>query len=176
MIDDYENLAIAVVPLYVLIFHLVTYFSLPDLWNMKPHLHKSWDKIFQAGLRGEQVSFALTGFAIIGLVFIMSLTFDDLSDAELIIVFFTFGFILEMFSAFMYHMFEKFGYQMSAGILQYGGLFAILLGFFTYFIDIMEWSVYIKVLYLIGLAGFIILSAKELHAYIRYEAKKELGE
>jgi len=172
MYENLEQISLAAVPFYVIFFHIVTYAYTRDLWDMNPHSHELWDMIYKAGLRGEQVSFTLTGFAIIALVFVMTVFVNNLGNAELIVVFFSIGFFLEVFSAFMFHFFEKFGYQISASILQFGGLFAILLGFYTYFTSILEWSLYIQIVYIFGIVGFVILSGKELHVYIKYRNKK----
>ena len=176
MSENLELLSLIAVPFYIIFFHIVGFVFNRDLWNLNPYEHPNWEKIYKTGLRGEQISYTLTGFAILALVFIISIFINNLANAELIIVFFSLGFILEVFSAFLYHFFTKFGFQLSASIFQYGGLFAILLGFYTYLTNTMEWSILIHVVYISGVVGFIILSGKELQIYINYAKKKDNNE
>jgi len=174
--ENLELLSLVAVPFYIIFFHIVSFVLGRQLWDLNPHEHPNWEIMYKAGLRGEQVSFTLTGFAILALVFIISIFIDNLANAELVILFFSLGFILEVFSAFLYHFFTKFGFQLSASIFQYGGLFAILLGFYTYLTNTMEWSILIHVVYISGVVGFIILSGKELQIYINYAKKKDKDE
>lgn len=162
MVENLELFLLIAVPLYLLLFHVAGFLLARNIWDMNPHEHPNWQIIYKAGLRGEQISYTLTGFAILALVFIISIFIDNLANAELVIVFFSLGFILEVFSAFLFHFFAKFGFQMSGSIFQYGGLFAILLGFYTYLTSTMDWSMFIHVVYVGGVAGFLILSGKEL--------------
>ena len=171
MSENLELLSLIAVPFYIILFHITGFVLIRDLWDMNPHEHPNWEIIYKTGLRGEQISYTLTGFAILALVFIISIFIDNLANAELVIVFFSLGFILEVFSAFLFHFFSKFGFQISGSIFQYGGLFAILLGFYTYLTSTMEWSMLIHVVYFSGVVGFIILSGKELYVYINYGKK-----
>jgi len=131
MSENLELFSLIAVPVYIIFFHIVGFVFNRDLWNLNPYQHPNWEMIYKTGLRGEQISYTLTGFAILALVFIISIFIDDLANAELVIVFFSLGFILEVFSAFLFHFFPKFGFQISASIFQFGGLFAILLGFYA---------------------------------------------
>jgi len=176
MYENLELLSLIAVPFYIIFFHIVGFVLGRHLWDLNPHEHPNWEIIYKAGLRGEQISYTLTGFAILALVFIISIFIDDLANAELVIVFFSLGFILEVFSAFLFHFFTKLGFQMSASTFQYGGLFAILLGFYTYLTNTMEWSILIHVVYISGVVGFVILSGKELHVYINYAKIKDKDE
>lgn len=176
MSENLELLSLIAVPFYIIFFHIIGFVSARHLWDLNPHEHPNWETIYKAGLRGEQISYTLTGFAILALVFIISIFIDNLANAELVIVFFSLGFILEVFSAFLFHFFTKLGFQLSASIFQYGGLFAILLGFYTYLTNTMEWSILIHVVYISGVIGFIILSGKELQVYIDFGKKKDKDE
>ena len=111
MSENLELLSLIAVPFYIILFHITGFVLIRDLWDMNPHEHPNWEIIYKTGLRGEQISYTLTGFAILALVFIISIFIDNLANAELVIVFFSLGFILEVFSAFLFHFFSKFGFQ-----------------------------------------------------------------
>jgi len=177
MYEFVDHFSLIAIPLYLGFFHLYIYVLVKEeLWNMNPYEHQNFDIIYKAGLRGEQISFTLTGFAIIALVFIITVFNERLAEVELVIVYFSIGFFLEIFSAFLFHDMKKFGYQISASIFQYGGLFAIILGFFTFLTDLMEWSFYIQSVYVVGVIGFIFLTGKEMQVYKDYRKKKDSNE
>jgi len=143
---------------------------------MNPYEHQNFDVIYKAGLRGEEISFILTGFAIIALVFIITVFNKRLAEVELVLVYFSIAFFFEIFSAFLFHNMKKFGYQISASIFQYAGLFAIILGFFTFLTDLMDWSFYIQLVYVLGVIAFLILTASEMQVYMDYKKKKDSHE
>jgi len=177
MYEIVDHISLIAIPLFIGFFHLYIYVSVKnELWNMNPFEHPNFEIIYKAGLRGEQISFTLTGFAIIALVFIITVFNERLAEVELVLVYFSIGFFSEIFSAFLFHVMKKFGYQISASIFQYAGLFAIILGFYSFLTDLMEWSFYIQLVYILGVTGFVILTTKELQVYKDYRKKKDNNE
>jgi len=118
--------------------------------------------------RQEEISFVLCGFAIISLVFIMTIFKENIAQVELVIGFFSLAFVFEIISAFFYHDVKENLYTYAGTVFQYGGLFSIMIGFFTYFLDIMDWSLIVILIYTAGVLAFILLSAREIGIYLNY--------
>jgi len=125
--------------------------------------------------RQEEISFILCGFSIISLVFIITVFQDKLASIEWVIIFFSMAFIFEITSAFLYHDVQKNVYSFVGMVFQYGGIFSIMVGFFTYLYNVMPWSGGIIALYFFGIGVFIILSIREIKFYSEYSKALEEG-
>jgi len=125
--------------------------------------------------RQEEISFILCGFSIISLVFIITVFQDKLAFVEWVIIFFSMAFIFEITSAFFYHDVQKNLYSFVGMIFQYGGIFSIMVGFFTYLYNVIPWSAGILILYFLGMVVFISLSIREIRFYAEYSKALEEG-
>jgi len=125
--------------------------------------------------RKEEISFILCGFSIISLVFIITVFQDNLDSIEWVIIFFSMAFIFEIISAFFYHDVQKNLYSFVGMVFQYGGIFSIMIGFFTYLYNVMPWSSGILTVYFLGIIAFIVLSIREIAFYAEYSKALEEG-
>lgn len=136
-----------------------------EIWKASKEAEKDYQ-------RQEEISFILCGFAIISLVFLIS-TFEDLASVEIILGLFSFAFIFEIISAFLYHHMSSNYYSFAGMVFQYGGLFAILSGFHAFFLGEMSWSLILNGVYIFGMIVFIILSAKEIFIMNEYSRESK---
>jgi len=125
--------------------------------------------------RQEEISFILCGFSIISLVFIITVFQEKLASVEWVVIFFSMAFIFEITSAFFYHDVQKNLYSFAGMVFQYGGIFSIMVGFFTYLYNIMPWSGGILAVYFIGFIVFFILSIREIGFYRQYSSALDEG-
>ncbi len=137
-----------------------------EIWKASKDAEKS-------SQRQEEISFILCGFAIISLVFLIS-TIDDLASVEIVLGLFSFAFIFEIVSAFLYHHLSSNYYSFVGMVFQYGGLLAILSGFHSVLYAEMSWSLLLGGIYIFGFIFFVILSVKEI--IIIHEFSNELKE
>jgi len=125
--------------------------------------------------RQEEISFILCGFSIISLVFIITVFQNNLASIEWVIIFFSIAFIFEITSAFFYHDVQKNIYSFVGMVFQYGGIFSIMVGFFTYLYNVMPWSGGILITYFLGFVVFFALSMREIKFYAEYSKALEEG-
>jgi len=130
--------------------------------------HEKIKSVIHTVERQEEISFILCGFSIISLVFIITVFQDKLVSIEWVIIFFSMAFIFEITSAFFYHDVQKKLYSFVGMVFQYGGIFSIMVGFFTYLYNVMPWSGGILTVYFVGIIAFIALSIREIGFYAEY--------
>jgi len=110
----------------------------------------------------ERESNALTGFALVGVIFIITF-FQGRNYSlaeELLLTFFSLAFIFEVISALMYRMVHRGIYGFLGSLFQYGGILSMIMGFGTFMFQVMNWSFYLNTSYLLGISAVIILSGK----------------
>lgn len=130
--------------------------------------------IFRSFQRGEEISFILCGFAIISLIFIITLFQDNFGEGEIMIIFFSLAFIFEIIAAFIYHDITKFSSLYVGAAFQYSGILSMLCGFFSYFNSVMSWSLGIYAVFYFGLAMFIWLTIREIQRDIKFARETNL--
>jgi len=137
--------------------------------------HEKIRSIVHTAERQEEISFILCGFSIISLVFIITVFQDTLASVEWVIIFFSMAFIFQITSAFFYHDVQKNLYSFVGLVFQYGGIFSIMVGFFSYLYNVMPWSAGIFIVYVIGIVTFVSLSIREIGFYLDYSRALDEG-
>jgi len=148
-------------------FHVLGVIFARRFYAEHPQNTSNISRLIDVAQRGEQVSFTLSGFAMIALVFIITVFQQRLGDVELVIVFFSLGLMFEIISSFLYHFLTRNIFIFSGMVFQYAGLFSIICGFFTFLANEMSWSLFIPLIFYGGLIAFTALTTKELNAYIK---------
>jgi len=118
--------------------------------------------------KAETTSLTMAGFSLTALTFIIAIFYQNLPSVEMLIVFFSIGFIAEVVSAFSYHDTTKGLSAYSGFVFQYAGMLAILSGFFTYLLSNMSYSGYLWLIYCVGIFAFIFLTAREISFFATY--------
>jgi len=172
-----EHLFIAVI-VYLISFLAIGKFALHRFLSPKIELRKLSVDALKVTLRsferGEEISFILCGFAIISLVFIITLFQDNFGEGEIMIIFFSLAFIFEIVAAFVYHDTTKFYSLYIGAAFQYSGILSMLCGFFSYFNSVMSWSFGIYAVFYFGLAMFIWLTIREIRRDIELAREEKL--
>jgi len=137
--------------------------------------HEKIKSVVHTAERQEEISFILCGFSIISLVFIITVFEEKLASVEWVIIFFSMAFIFQITSAFFYHDVQKNLYSFLGLVFQYGGIFSIMLGFFSYLYNVMPWSAGILIVYFLGIVVFVSLSIREIGFYLDYSKALEEG-
>ncbi len=165
MVEPNEHFFLLAVILYLGISHLFLVSYIPSFLRKKIDTEKN-PEIVKNAQRQERISFTLTGFALIALVFIIGSFKDNLAEVEIIIALFSLGFLFEIISSSLYHFITRNVFMLSGLLFQYGGIFAIMLGFFAYLSSAMGWSFYVLIIYSVGTMAFVILTIKEIQIYL----------
>lgn len=157
----------------LVIFYILGFYFLGQLFNrgffkLNPQEDISLDRLVEHTERQKTTSFTLGGFALTALTFIIAIFSDKLASVEYIIGFFGMGFIFEIISAFFYQNLTKNHYSYLGMIFQYGGMFSVFVGFWSYALSFMQWSLLIQVIFSSGLIAFIVLTTTELKHYMEY--------
>jgi len=172
-----EILFIAVI-VYLTSFLAIGKFAMQRLLSTKIKLMKLNADALKVTLRsfekGEGTSFILCGFAIISLIFIITLFQDNFREGEIMIIFFSLAFIFEIIAAFVYHDITKFFSLYIGAAFQYSGILSMLCGFFSYFNSVMSWSFGIYAVFYFGLAMFIWLTIREIQRDIELAREEKL--
>lgn len=117
--------------------------------------------------RQEGISQTLAGFSIAGLTLLISLYASKLETIELLLMFFSIGLMLEIFSGFITHYRMNRASKYFGLVLQYSGLLATILGFGDFFESMMPTSVGLHLVYWIFIAGFYAITLPELYFYYK---------
>lgn len=121
----------------------------------------------------ESTSYVLSGSALVGLTFIISLNYNELNLVESTITFFSIAFILEIISAFSFHDLRKNFWGHLGQVLQYGGMISILMGFEVFIFSQITSSLLLQIIFPIGMTVIIYLAFRELNAKILFLGKKK---
>jgi hypothetical protein len=125
--------------------------------------------------RQEEVSNTLAGFSIAGLTLLITLYATQLEKIENLLVFFSIGLMLEIFSAFTTHYRVRRVFKYLGFVLQYTGLLAIVLGFAEFFQDMFPNSLALHVIYWIFVIGFFAITLPDLYFYYKIWKPKKGG-
>ena len=125
----------------------------------------------------ESTSYVLSGSALVGLTFIISMNYDDvisLNSLEPAITFFAIAFILETISAVSFHNLRKNFWGYFGQVFQYAGMLSILMGFevFIFSQTTLNWSILLQVVFPIGMSVIIYLTFEEFKAKILFLHRK----
>lgn len=124
----------------------------------------------------QQTAYVLLGFAIVSLTFIMTSFQNNSSLVEITVIFFSLAFIFETIAAFLFRDIYSLGASIVGNSFLYGGVLAILCGFFSYFSIVMDWSLGIYLVYYGGIITFIALTLREISSSAKRIAKFSSGE
>ncbi|AFU59695.1 hypothetical protein Ngar_c27740 [Candidatus Nitrososphaera gargensis Ga9.2] len=119
--------------------------------------------------KSESTSMTLAGFALAALVFVFTANQEQLESAviELLVIFLSLAFVLEIISALCYkHLYARL-YPYYGFVFQYGGLLTILMGFFIFLGDRYPTSEGIWGIYGGAILIFFILTGRELQLYVK---------
>jgi hypothetical protein len=125
--------------------------------------------------RQEGMSQTLAGFSIAGLTLLISLYSSQLEKIEALLIFFSIGLMLEIFSAFTTHYRMNRASKYFGLVLQYSGLLATILGFGDFFESMMPDSVGLHAIYWIFVIGFYAVTFPELYFYYKIWKPKKRG-
>jgi hypothetical protein len=173
IIPDYWFLASVV--LYVVGFVILGEGYNRGFFKMNPQKDISIEKLVEHTERQKTTSFTLAGFALAALTFIMSFLNDNPAKVEFIIAFFGLAFIFEIISAFLYQNLTQNRFSYLGMIFQYAGMFSVLVGFWSYGTNFMNWSMLVLAIFISGAFVFVGLTAYELKHYIEYWKNRNNG-
>jgi len=164
MLNSSSMILILISIIYPLIFMVVGRLGLDDF--LKNELDIFDEKRFMLWVeefhRTEQISYILCGFAIISLIFVITLFEDNYGLGEAMILLFSLAFIFEVISAFIYHGARTIYPIFLGAAFQYGGILSMMCGFFSFLLIQMDWSLGIYLVFGFGVLTFIGFTVREL--------------
>lgn len=118
----------------------------------------------------EHISYVLSGSALLGLTFIITINYENLNVLEPVITFFAIGFILEIISAFSFRDLTTNFWGQFGTVFQYGGIISILMGFevFIFSQEELNWSLILQAIFPIGMTFIVYLTGKQLESKIKF--------